>query len=112
MNDIKAFVKKVNITVYARSEEDVDLDSIKTEVNKLSASRDTKDSNSNNMFEIPAPLSSAYTPVKPHADIDLQEREKFWKEASFLVFSFVVGPVTPKHWEFYIPFKTFNSRSF
>uniref|UniRef100_A0AC34EZY3 SH3 domain-containing protein n=1 Tax=Panagrolaimus sp. ES5 TaxID=591445 RepID=A0AC34EZY3_9BILA len=32
------------------------------------------------MFEIPAPLSSSYTPVKPHADIDLQEREKFWKE--------------------------------
>jgi hypothetical protein len=79
VNDIKAFVKKVNITVYARSEEDIDLDSIKAEVSKLSASHDSKDSGST-MFEIPAPLSSSYTPVKPHADIDLQEREKFWKE--------------------------------
>jgi hypothetical protein len=79
VNDIKEFVKKVNITVYARSEEDIDLNSINSEVSKLSASRDSKDSGST-MFEIPAPLTSSYTPVKPHTDIDLQEREKFWKE--------------------------------
>ncbi|KAE9555433.1 hypothetical protein FO519_001370 [Halicephalobus sp. NKZ332] len=76
---VKEFVKKVNLTVYARSEEDVDIDSITAEINKLAANNNNLNSGYN-MFEIPAPVGSTYTPVKPHTDIDLMEREKFWKE--------------------------------
>lgn len=79
---VKEFVKKVNLTVYARSEEDVDIQSITAEINKLAANSNNPDSG-NTMFEIPAPVGSTYTPVKPHTDIDLLEREKFWKEVRF-----------------------------
>uniref|UniRef100_A0A7E4USP3 Drebrin-like protein n=1 Tax=Panagrellus redivivus TaxID=6233 RepID=A0A7E4USP3_PANRE len=81
VNEVKHFFKKVNLTINARSEDDVDLSYIQYEVSKLSAGVNPIASpSSHTMFEIPAPIGTAYTPVKPHTDIDLQEREKFWKE--------------------------------
>ncbi|CAI4230446.1 unnamed protein product [Auanema sp. JU1783] len=76
VNDVRKHLKTVHTVVYARSEMDVESDSIKREVSKLPASY--AESKVETSYSTPTSVSSVYKPVKPHVDINVKEREQFW----------------------------------
>lgn len=76
INDVKRFVRNVHVTVYARNEEDVTPEIIQSKLAKLPEFSESKAQST--PFVPPAPVGAVYSPTKP--DVDLSEREKFWKE--------------------------------
>uniref|UniRef100_A0A914D894 Drebrin-like protein n=1 Tax=Acrobeloides nanus TaxID=290746 RepID=A0A914D894_9BILA len=81
VDEVRRFVKRVHLTIHARSEEDVDHDAITKQVAGLAGGVTERPSPASvAAYEPPEPVKSVYMPQKPHKDIDLQEREKFWRE--------------------------------
>jgi len=77
VEEVRRFVKRVNCTVYARSEEDLDLVEINHKIQQLSAMAPATQQKST-PFIPPTPVGSVYKPVKE--ELELSEREIFWKK--------------------------------
>ncbi|KHN79033.1 Drebrin-like protein [Toxocara canis] len=78
-NDLKRFLRGIHVVIIARSEDDVDPESILKAVAKLPTMNDVK--RIEDVEPVPqGPVGSVYTPIKPNRDIDLSERDQFWKK--------------------------------
>lgn len=96
MESIRRFVRLVHLTIYARNEEDVELQSIYKQLaaklpndfvpnapTQNSGERKTSNASSassSTPWIPPAPVGTDYSPVKAQKDIDQDERAKFWNE--------------------------------
>lgn len=79
-NDLKRFLRGIHVIITARSEVDVDLESIHRILSKLPSMNDDARQAGDNEFVQPGPVGSVYTPVRPNRDINLSERDSFWKK--------------------------------
>lgn len=77
-HDVRRFLKTVHVVIYARNEIDVEPDVIRREVAKLPGTNAAAQTDSS--YSTPTTVGSVYKPVKPHMDINLKEREKFWQQ--------------------------------
>uniref|UniRef100_A0A0M3I1W8 ADF-H domain-containing protein n=1 Tax=Ascaris lumbricoides TaxID=6252 RepID=A0A0M3I1W8_ASCLU len=78
-NDLKRFLRGIHVVIIARSEDDVDPESILKTVAKLPTMNDVK--RIEDIEPLPqGPVGSVYTPIRPNRDIDLSERDQFWKK--------------------------------
>uniref|UniRef100_A0A915B733 Drebrin-like protein n=1 Tax=Parascaris univalens TaxID=6257 RepID=A0A915B733_PARUN len=78
-NDLKRFLRGIHVVIIARSEDDVDPESILRTVAKLPTMNDAK--RIEDIEPLPqGPIGSVYTPIKPNKDINLSERDQFWKK--------------------------------
>lgn len=78
-NDLKRFLRGIHTVITARSEDDIDIGSIQKVVSKLAGVHDAKFAEDGSYVE-PKPVGSVYQPIKPNRDIDLSERDSFWKK--------------------------------
>ncbi|KAI6184514.1 Drebrin-like protein [Aphelenchoides bicaudatus] len=76
IEEVRQFVKRVNTTIYARNQEDLDLADIQQKLQQLSTMAPPIPQKSS-VFVPPAPVGSVYKPVRE--DLQLSERESFWK---------------------------------
>lgn len=74
--DVRRYLKTVHVLVYARSELDVEPESIRREVAKLPSTH--SDASVDTSYSAPTAVGSVYTPIRPHVDINVQAREQFW----------------------------------
>lgn len=78
VNDLKRVLRGIHTVIIARSEDDIDLASIQKVVSKLAGVQESKFSEGGEFVE-PKPVGSVYQPIKPNKDINLSERDSFWK---------------------------------
>ncbi|KAM3724361.1 Drebrin-like protein [Dirofilaria immitis] len=79
--ELKRFLRGVHMILIARSEEDVDMESILRVINRLPGVNEAVPT----LTEIseckrPKTIGTTYQPVKPENEIDASNRENFWKE--------------------------------
>ncbi|CAJ0580811.1 unnamed protein product, partial [Mesorhabditis spiculigera] len=77
VRDVERFFKTVHCVLHARSEIDVEEAAIRAALSKLPSFGGNK---VESQYSVPEPVGSLYKPIKPHKDINLQEREQFWKK--------------------------------
>ncbi|VBB29373.1 unnamed protein product, partial [Acanthocheilonema viteae] len=79
--ELKRFLRGVHVILIARSEEDVDMESILRVVNRLpGVSEAVPTLTEISEFTHPEAIGTTYHPVKPKNEIDTSSRENFWKE--------------------------------
>uniref|UniRef100_A0A158Q7I7 SH3 domain-containing protein n=1 Tax=Elaeophora elaphi TaxID=1147741 RepID=A0A158Q7I7_9BILA len=79
--ELKRFLRGVHVILIARSEEDVDMESILRIVNRLPGVSDAVPTSTEfSEFTHPQTVGTTYHPVKPKNEIDTNSRENFWKE--------------------------------
>lgn len=80
LEEVKRFVKKVNMTLHGRNEDDLEISSLKNQFQKLvSLNSPPQLPAKPTPFVPPPPVQTAYQPTKP-TELELNEREKFWQE--------------------------------
>ena len=75
---MRRFLKTIHVLHYARNEIDVESEVLRKEVAKLPGT--IANNQIDTSYSNPTTVGSVYTPVKPHMDINLKEREKFWQQ--------------------------------
>ncbi|EFO21755.2 variant SH3 domain-containing protein [Loa loa] len=79
--ELKRFLRGVHVIVTARSEEDVDMESILRVVGRLPGVNEAMPALTEiSQFTHPKTVGTTYQPVKPKNEIDANGREIFWKE--------------------------------
>ncbi|KAK0420269.1 hypothetical protein QR680_014593 [Steinernema hermaphroditum] len=78
--EIQSFFKTVHVSIHARNEYDVESKAIMEAVMKSCGSAALASNGQDQGFVQPEAVGSVYRPVKPHKDINVSEREQFWKQ--------------------------------
>uniref|UniRef100_A0A8R1Y365 SH3 domain-containing protein n=1 Tax=Onchocerca volvulus TaxID=6282 RepID=A0A8R1Y365_ONCVO len=79
--ELKRFLRGVHMILIARSEEDVDMESILHVVSRLPGVSETVPiSTETSESTHPKAVGTTYQPIKPKNEIDTSSRENFWKE--------------------------------
>uniref|UniRef100_A0A0N4Z9B7 Drebrin-like protein n=1 Tax=Parastrongyloides trichosuri TaxID=131310 RepID=A0A0N4Z9B7_PARTI len=76
---IKRYFRRVHLLIHARDEIDLEKDAILKMVNKLGGVREDKNVQGSNSLPQET-VHSVYQPVKPSRDINISERNNYWKK--------------------------------
>ncbi|CAD5211014.1 unnamed protein product [Bursaphelenchus okinawaensis] len=80
LEEIKRIIKKINLTIYARNEEDIDVKVICNQLQKLAMAPPPQLPAKPQPFVPSTPAVNQVKQVRPDKEIELSEREKFWNE--------------------------------